>query len=60
MAKITIAKKDGSASPFFWSDTDGTSPKAKTVYKKTTDGVKRMRGVRFNSVNNRLRRRPAD
>jgi len=56
MAKIKIYKKDGSASPYFWSDKDGTEEKRKTVYKVTAEGVKRMKGVHFDAVENRLRK----
>jgi hypothetical protein len=47
MARTRIFKKDGTPTPFFWSDKDGNALSAKRVYKKTADGVKRMRGVRF-------------
>ena len=58
MAKMKITRKDGSPSPYFWSDEDGSAPTRKRVYKQTNSGVKRMRGVRFDSVKKRLRRRP--
>lgn len=58
MARTKIVKKDGSPSPYFWSDEDGSAPTRKRVYKQTSSGVKRMRDVRFDSVRNRLRRRP--
>jgi hypothetical protein len=56
MAKIKIFKKDGSPSQYFWSDVDEEDPGSKTVYKLTADGVKRMRGVRFNPKTNRMRK----
>jgi hypothetical protein len=56
MARIEISKKDGSPTPYFWSDKDGTDRERKTVYKQTPDGVKRMKGVYFNSVTNRVRK----
>lgn len=56
MAKIKITKKDGSPSPYYWSDDDGTEQTSKTVYKKTNQGVKRMKGVHFDAVTNRLAR----
>ncbi|MGH7449238.1 MAG: hypothetical protein ACREK1_03745 [Longimicrobiales bacterium] len=59
MARIKIIKKDGSPTPYFWSDKDGTDRTRLKVYKQTVEGIKRMRGVRFNSVTNRMRRRPA-
>jgi hypothetical protein len=48
MARFRIFKKDGTPSPYFWSDKDGSDRSAKTVYKQTGEGVKRMTGVRFN------------
>jgi hypothetical protein len=51
MARFKIAKRDGTPTPYFWSDKDGSQPAEKTVYKKTTDGVKRMRGVRYDTKN---------
>lgn len=57
MAKVRILRKDGSASPYFWSSKDTDDPASVTVYKRTTNGVKRMRGVRFNPVTNRMRKR---
>jgi hypothetical protein len=56
MARISIAKKDGTPTPYFWSDKDGTDRTKQRVYKKTEAGVKRMKGVRFNSLTNRMRR----
>ncbi|HSJ32073.1 MAG TPA: hypothetical protein VK933_11610 [Longimicrobiales bacterium] len=56
MARIRISKKDGTPTPYFWSDKDGTDRTKQVVYKETVDGVKRMKGVRFNSVTNRMRR----
>jgi hypothetical protein len=51
MARFKIAKRDGTPTPYFWSDKDGSQAGEKTVYKKTTDGVKRMRGVRYDTKN---------
>jgi hypothetical protein len=56
MARTPISKKDGSTTPYFWSDRDGTQQDRKSVYKQTPDGVKRMKGIRFNTVSNRIRR----
>ena len=56
MARIRISKKDGTPTDYFWSDKDGTDRTKQRVYKKTEEGVKRMKGVRFNSVTNRMRR----
>lgn len=54
MAKVKIFKKNGTPTPYFWSKKDGTDQTSVTVYKQTSDGVKRMRGVRFNAVTNRI------
>jgi len=54
MAKVKIFKKDGTPTPYFWSDRDSDDRTCKTVYKQTSDGVKRMRGVRFNVTTNRM------
>ncbi|HEX6133848.1 MAG TPA: hypothetical protein VFZ24_07790 [Longimicrobiales bacterium] len=56
MARITIHKKDGTPTQYFWSDRDASDPKRRHVYKQTTDGVKRMKGVRYNTVTHRMRR----
>ncbi len=56
MAKVRIYKRDGSSTPYFWSNRDTVDRTDVTVYKQTTDGVKRMTGVRFNAVTNRMRK----
>ena len=53
MARIMITKKDGTKTPYFWIDRD-SDRKHLTVYKKTPDGVKRMKGVSFDAVENRF------
>ena len=58
MNKIHIRRKDGSASPFFWSESDGSAPTRKRVYRETKKGIEDMPGVRFDSVKNRMHRRP--
>lgn len=54
MAKVKINKKDGTPTNYFWSDKDAGDRTNKTVYKQTSDGVKRMRGVHFDPVENRM------
>jgi len=54
--KVKIFKKDGTPTPYFWSEKDGAVRTEKTVYKETSDGVKRMKGVRFNPVTNRMQK----
>lgn len=56
MARFRIYKKDGTPTRYFWSDKDGTEVTSKTVYKQASDGVKRMKGVHFDSVSKRLRK----
>lgn len=56
MAKIRIMKKDGTPSRFFWLDRDGGDRTNETLYRETEDGVKRIRGVHFNAVTNRVRK----
>lgn len=48
MARHRIVGKNGNPTKYFWSDKDGTDRTRQTVYKQTTDGVKRMKGVSFN------------
>ena len=54
MARIKIAKKDGTETPFFYLEKE-RDERTKTVYKQTEDGVKRMKGVRFNPATNQMR-----
>jgi hypothetical protein len=54
MAKVMIVRKNGTATPYFWSDSERSQPSEKTVYKQTAQGVKRMRGVHFDPNANRI------
>jgi hypothetical protein len=54
MAKVKIFKKDGSPTSYFWSDKEPTGKREKTVYKQTSEGIKRMKGVHFDPVKNRM------
>ena len=54
MAKIRIFKKDGTPTAYFWSNKHTSDRKAETVYKQTSDGIKRMKGVHFDAVKNRM------
>ncbi|HSM61824.1 MAG TPA: hypothetical protein VK849_13540 [Longimicrobiales bacterium] len=56
MAKNKIYKKDGTPSPYFWSDKDGEEPTQRIVYKQTSKGVKRMKGVTFDPARNRIQK----
>jgi hypothetical protein len=53
MARIMIVKRDGTKTQYFWNDRDSDRTHL-TVYKKTEDGIKRMKGVHFNAVENRI------
>jgi hypothetical protein len=52
MARVKIVRPDGSPSPYFWNDEKEAATPLKTVYKKTPQGVKRLRGVRYDLANN--------
>jgi hypothetical protein len=52
MARKKIVRPDGTPSPFFWKDEKDGKNKLKTVYKVTSEGVKRLRGVRYDVANN--------
>ena len=54
MARVRIHKKDGKVTPYFWSNSDKSAPAEKTVYKQTATGVKRMKGVHFDAMSNRI------
>jgi len=56
MPRTKIVKKDGTPTPFYWSDTDGSEPTRKTVYKETEDGIKRMKGVHFHIARNEFQK----
>lgn len=57
MARIKIDRPDGSPSPYFWSDKEAGDKAQRTVYKKTDQGVTRMKGVHFDAVENRVVRK---
>jgi hypothetical protein len=52
MARVKIVRPDGSPSPYFWRDEKEANTPLKTVYKKTSRGVKRLRGVRYDLAGN--------
>jgi hypothetical protein len=54
MNKVKIFKKDGTPTPYFWMHKPTGEGINKTVYKQTADGVKRMKGVRFNATTKRM------
>ncbi len=57
MAKVKIYRKDGTPTPYFWSDRDSDRTNL-TVYKQTDDGVKRMRGVHYDAIARQMRKEP--
>lgn len=54
MARVKIFKKDGTPTPYFWVQSPKSDRTSTTVYKETSDGVKRMKGVRFDATTNRM------
>jgi len=52
MARVKIVRPDGSPSPYFWNDKRDPKAPLKTVYKKTSSGMKRLKGVRYDLANN--------
>jgi hypothetical protein len=56
VAKVRIYRKDGRPTPFFWREDDGKDRAHKTVYKRTTVGTKRMKGVHFNTETNEFKK----
>jgi hypothetical protein len=53
MARVMIVKKNGTKTPYFWLDKESDHTRL-TVYKKTAEGIKRMKGVHFDAVANRM------
>ncbi len=56
MAKIKIFKKDGTPTSYFWLDKKAAGKALQTVYKQTSEGIKRMKGVQFEPATNRMHR----
>jgi len=52
VSKIRIFLKNGRPTPFYWRKEDGTDRTRQTVYKRTTTGSVRMKGVHFNVQKN--------
>jgi len=50
MAKVRITKKDGTTTPYFWSDKQSGDMSRRTVYKHADGSIKRMKGVHFDAV----------
>lgn len=57
MARIPIAKKDGTPTNLFWSDRVSSKDPLKTVYRTTEDGrVQRSKSVRYDLRREKLQR----
>jgi len=56
MAKVRIFKKDGTPTQYFWSSKNATDRTSLTVYKQTSEGIKRMKGVTFDAETNTFHR----
>jgi hypothetical protein len=56
MEKVRISKKDGTSTPYFYSYEEGSDRTRQTVYKDTSDGVKRMKGVSYDATAKRMQR----
>jgi len=54
MAKVPITKKNGAATPYFWSDRHTSDRKHLTIYKKTKDGIKKITGAHFDAIANQV------
>jgi len=52
MARVKIVRPDGSPSPYFWKDEKEAEKPLKTVYKRTSAGVRRLKGVQYDLANN--------
>jgi hypothetical protein len=56
MARTMIVKKDGTTTPYFWTDKDGNDPGHKTVFKQTDSGITKMKGVSYDVEKKRIRK----
>ena len=54
MSRIRLIRKDGTPSAYFWSDKDGSAMSAKTLYKRTVEGIKRIRGAHYDAKRKRI------
>jgi hypothetical protein len=59
VARVRIHRKDGRPTPFFWRKKRGEDPTRQTVYKRTAEGIKRMKGVHFNVKTNEFEKEPS-
>lgn len=56
MARIKIFRKDGSPTPYFWSNKNAENKSLHIVYKETDKGITRMNGVRYEPATGRMHR----
>jgi hypothetical protein len=56
MAKVKIVRPDGSPSPYLWDDKEKSDDSLRTAYKKTKSGIKRLKGVQYDIVENTFRK----
>ena len=54
MARHPITDKNGKPTEYFWNDKNATNPEQVVVFRKTEEGVKKMRGVVFDSKAGRI------
>lgn len=54
MARHPITDKNGKTTQYFWSDEHASNPEQAVVFRKTEEGVKKMRGVVFDSKAGRI------
>ena len=49
-----INDKNGKPTEYFWTDKHAVDPERVTVFRKTEAGIKKMRGVTFDSKAGRI------
>ena len=60
MAKVRIVKTDGTPTQYFWSDKHTADRERQTVYKQTSHGIKRMKGIHYNALLNKFVKEKAE
>ena len=54
MARHIINNKLGQPTDYYWTDKHAEDPARATVFRKTEAGIKKMRGVHFDSKTGRI------
>ena len=54
MARHPINNKHGQQTEYYWQDEHATDPSRATVFRETENGVKKMRGVHFDSKTGKI------